>query len=562
MRLWIVSVLMGGVFFLFFTRAVQAQSMASPMDIPLLLSGNFGELRNNHFHSGLDIKTQGVAGIPVVAVKDGYVSRVSVSSTGYGNALYVAHPDGTTSVYGHLDKFAPFIETEVRNAQYQNESFAIDILFLPDDLPVKRGERIAWSGNTGASGGPHLHFEIRDTENDKAMDPLSYLKNRIQDTRPPEIRGLMFFPQFGKGVVNGSIQNLPIALIKNKAGKIRLTQAISAWGSIGVGIKAYDRMDGTSNLYGIYEIILKVDGKEVYHSIMDQFSIEDTRYLNTYIDWKEWTENRSFYMKSFTDPGNRLGINRSLSNGIIDIEEERAYHLEYILKDIYQNTATLSFDITGKKMDIPPYKRNEAFFPFNKDNEYNQKGIDLILPRGNLYTNLYLQIDTLSGGTPYAPLYRIGEWLPLHSYCPLTLDISNDQYPNKSKYGVVQLRKDKNVWLGGEYEKGRIKTRIRELGSFCIEIDTIPPVITPLNEAKWGINRRIAFRITDELSGIASYKGTLNNRFALFEYDAKRQLLYYVYDFDRISKGNQNLELNVTDGAGNTTKFVSNLWIE
>jgi murein DD-endopeptidase MepM/ murein hydrolase activator NlpD len=564
MRLLIVSVLMGGMSFLFFTGALQAQSMTPPMNIPLLLSGNFGELRNNHFHSGLDIKTQGVSGIPIFSINSGYVSRASVSPGGYGNALYVCHPDGLTSVYGHLERFAPSIEALVRNAQYQNESFAVDLLFLPGELPVERGERIAWSGNSGASRGAHLHFELRETESGKAIDPLFYFKNWIQDTRPPEIRGFMFFPQFNKGVVNGHTQNLPVALIKDKTGKQKLAQAITAWGNIGVGIKAYDRMDGVTNLYGVYEIVLKVDGKEVHHSIMDQFSIdENTRYLNTYIDWKEWTEKHSFYMKSFIDPGNRLDINRALSNGIIDIDEERAYQLEYILKDAYRNTTAFQWTIMGKKMFIPLYEeRYEVYFPFDKDNEYSGKGIDLKIPRKNLYTSLYLQIETFPGYTLYAPLYSIGEWLPLHSYCPLTLDIPNDTYPDKSKYGVVQLRKGNKVWLGGEYERGRITTRIRELGQFCIEIDDIPPVVTPVNQAKWESNRRITFRIADELSGIASYKGYLNGEFVLFEYDAKSQLLYYVFDFKRISKGDKTLELIVTDGAGNTTKSVFALRVE
>ena len=564
MRFLIVSVLMGGMFFLFSTEALQAQSLRPPMNIPLLLSGNFGELRNNHFHSGLDLKTQGVSGIPVFSINDGYVSRASVSPSGYGNALYVSHPDGITSVYAHLERFDPSIEALVRNAQYQNESFAVDLTFSPGELPVERNERIAWSGNSGASRGAHLHFELRETASGKAIDPLPYFKNWIQDTRPPEIKGLMFFPQFNKGVVNGRTQNLTVALVKDKTGKQKLSPAVTAWGSIGVGLKAYDRMDGSTNLYGVYEIILKVDGKEVYHSVLDQFSIEgDTRYLNTYIDWKEWTEKHSFYMKSFIDPGNRLGINRSLSNGIIDIDEERAYQLEYILKDAFQNTATFQWTILGQKTYIPLYEeRNEVYFPYDKDNEYSGKGINLKIPRTNLYTSLYLQMETFPGCTPYAPLYSIGEWLPLHSYCPLTLDIPNDIYPDKSKYGVVQLRKDEKVWLGGEYERGKITARIRELGQYCIEIDDLPPVVTPVNQAKWESNRRITFRIDDELSGIASYKGYLNGEFVLFEYDAKSKLLHYTFDFKRISAGNKTLELYVTDGAGNTTKSVFALRIE
>jgi hypothetical protein len=541
----------------FFSNLIQSQNITPPMDIPLLLSGNFGELRNNHFHSGIDIKTQGVTGIPVKTVKNGYIARVVVSPYGYGNAIYINHPGGFTSVYGHLERFAPGIEKIVRNTQYQNESFAVDIFFSANELPVKKGEVVAWSGNSGASGGPHLHFELRETDTGRAIDPLPYLKNQIKDALAPEIKSIMLFPQFNKGIINGSVQNQILPLSKKKSGQPYLAKTITAWGAIGVGIKAYDRMTGTSNSYGIYEIILKVDGEIIYHSVMDKFSIdEDTRYLNTYIDWNEWTENHSFYMKSFTDPGNRLGIYQSPSNGIININKEKVYFLEYILKDVYGNKATFQFNIIGKETKIPFYEKNDIFFPYNKDNKYNEKGIDLTISPKNLYTNLYLKIDTISNYTLFAPLYIIGGKTPLHSYCPLTLKITNDIYPDKSKYGIIHQWKNKKTWLGGDYRKGKITTQIRELGQFAIEIDTVPPIITPVNKLKWRKNERISFKISDDLSGIASYKGFIDGQFVLFEYDAKNHSLYYVFDYKRMKTQGRILELTVTDGAGNRSQAV------
>ncbi|MDR0863552.1 MAG: M23 family metallopeptidase [Candidatus Symbiothrix sp.] len=534
---------------------IQAQDMVAPMDIPLFLSGNFGELRNNHFHSGDDFKTQGVTGIPVKSVKDGYVSRIGVSPYGYGNVLYIDHPDGTTSVYGHLERFIPRIESVVRDSQYLKESFTVNLYFQPGQLPVKKGERIAWSGNTGGSGGPHLHFEFRETESEKAIDPLPYFKNRVKDTRPPEIRGIMLFPQPGKGIANGSAHNQPVTLLKDKAGNQSAKQPVTAWGQIGVGVKAYDRMSETTNIYGVNEIILKVDGSEVYHSVMNKFPIDDTRYLNTYIDWKEWTENNSFYMKSFTDPGNHLGVNRAQSNGIIDIDKEKIYHLEYILKDVYGNAATFRFDITGKKAPIPPVVMNGSYFPQNKDNEFYGQGIDLKIPQNNLYSDIFLKTDFVPKYTPFAPLYILGERLPLHSYCPLTLEITNDTYPDKSKYGIVQVLKNKRNWIGGEYEDGKITGKIRELGRYTIDVDTVPPVITPVNPAKWETNRRIAFKITDDLSGIASYRGTMNGEFILFQYDYKTNSLYHEYDSKRAKYGNGTLRLVVADEAGNQSEW-------
>lgn len=535
---------------------ISAQDLVPPLDIPLYLSGNFGELRANHFHSGIDFKTQGVTGLPVKSVQEGYISRMSVSPYGYGLALYVNHPDGTTSVYAHLDKFVPAIETVVRDSQYIKESYAVNLFFSPGQLPVKKAEKIAYSGNTGGSGGPHVHFEIRDTQTEVPMDPLPFFKNKIKDTRPPEIRGLMVFPQCNKGMVNGDTKKQAITLVKNELGILVPKNTITAWGEIGVGIKAYDRMDETSNIYGVYEIILKVNGEEVYHSVMDKFSFDDTRYLNTYVDWSSWINNREFYMKSFADPGNRLPINRSLNNGTVLIDKEKDYLFEYTLKDVYGNTSTFDFSIAGVETPIIQYEPDDPLFRFNRDNLLNEKGIELIIPRNNLYSDIYAKIDTLSGFTPFAPLYTIGERIPLHTYCPLVLNITNDIYPDTSKYGVVYNWKGKKSWLGGEYSEGKIKTKIRELGSFSIEIDTVPPVIRPVNENRWTTNKRISFKITDDLSGISSYKGTLDGEFVLFEYDAKTASLYCIFDSSRMKKGNQALKLIVKDGAGNETVFA------
>ncbi|MDL2223710.1 M23 family metallopeptidase [Bacteroidales bacterium OttesenSCG-928-M06] len=542
-----------------FIPRIQAQDLVPPLDIPLYLSGNFGELRANHFHSGIDFKTQGITGLPVKSVQDGYISRISVSPYGYGHALYINHPDGTTSVYAHLDKFVPRIGEVVRDSQYIKESFGVNLFFTPEQLPVAKGEKIAYSGNTGGSGGPHVHFEIRETASEEPLDPLPYFRNKIKDTRPPEIKGLMIFPQFDKGVVNGSAANQAIPLIKNAAGVLVPRDIITAWGEIGVGIKAYDRMDETSNIYGVNEIILKVNGEEVYHSVMNRFSFDDTRYLNTYIDWNSWINSKEFYMKSFADPGNRLKFNQSLYNGTVIIDKEKDYLFEYTLKDVYGNTSTFDFSIAGVETTIPVYESDDPYFRFNRDNEYAGKGIEINIPRGNLYSDVYVAIDTTANFTPYGPLYTIGKRIPLHTYCSLTLDIPNDTYPDKSKYGVVYNWDEKRSWLGGEHTDVKIKTKIRELGDFSIEVDSVAPVIKPVNMNRWTSLKRISFKITDDLSGIATYRGTLDGNFILFEYDAKTASLYYIYDPKRQKKGTQLLELTVTDSAGNQSIFSNNV---
>ncbi len=534
-----------------------SQELRNPFDFPILLSGNFGELRSNHFHAGLDFKTQGVEGKPVHAVADGYISRISVSPWGYGNALYINHPDGKTTVYGHLQKYNDSITIYVRDQQYDLESFAVNLLPEPDKFPVKKGDIIALGGNSGGSGGPHLHFEIRETETDELVDPILYYKDRIKDTRPPQIQGVMVYPIEGRGVLNGSNKKLELKPVKSKDGSQILTGKIQAWGDIGLAVKGYDYMDNTTNIYGVRKIALRLDTIVIFRSNLNRFGLNESRYLNSFTDYEEWTDKRSFYMKSFVDPGNRLRFIESINRGIITIDEERTYRLTYLLQDAYGNSTRINVWIDGKEQLIPsPDTSGTEYFHWKSENRFGAKGIRFVIPSGNLYDDLYFRYSVKEDSTALAATHVLhDQTVALHGRAELSIRLVNDTIDNKEKYGIVRRRGSRLSWIGGTYRNGWMDAEVRDLGTYTIASDVTSPVITPINPSAWVASQKITFKITDNLSGIKTYRGEIDGNFVLFELDGKKALATYSFDKKRLSRGNHKLTFTLIDNCGNQSVY-------
>ena len=538
-------------------NTAEAQQLRKPMDIPVLLSGNFGELRSNHFHSGIDFKTQGVEGKPIHSVQDGYVSRISVSPWGYGNGLYITHPDGTTTVYGHLQKFSQKITAYLKEKQYEQESFNVNLSLTPDELPVKEGELVALSGNTGSSGGPHLHFEVRDTETEEPMDPIEYYKDLIKDTQAPKIQGIMVYSMPGKGVVNGSRRKLELKPVTAKNGKQTLNGKIEAWGEIGLAVKGYDYMDNTSNIYGIKDITLTTDSQVIFHSNLDRFAFDESRYLNSFTDFEEWKEHRSFYIKSFVDPGNRLRFIESLNRGILTIDEPRTYHLTYQLADAFGNTTQLSIQIEGKEQPIPEIDtENTELFHWWSDNRFGAKGIRLTIPKGNLYDDLYFRYSVKEDSTALGATHILhNKPVAFHKSAKLSLRLQTDTLENKQQYGIVRLQNGRRSWTGGVYRNGWVDADIKETGSYTLGQDLVPPTITPLNPATWVSKQAIALRLSDNLSGVQTYRGEIDGQYVLFEMNSKSVITYH-FDKELLARGKHTLKLVVTDACGNQSTYT------
>lgn len=534
------------------------KQLPNPFDFPILLSGNFGELRANHFHSGIDFKTQGAEGKPIKAIQDGYVSRISVSPTGYGNCLYIDHPDGTTTVYGHLKKFPAKVEKYIKEQQYAKESFSVNLFPKSDMFPVKKGEIVAYSGNTGSSGGPHLHFEVRDTKTEDVMDPIPYFSKSIKDKTAPQIRGIRVYPVEGGGIVNSSSKKQNIKIINDAKSKKQKAEAVEAWGEIGFAIKCYDKMDGTPNIYGVRSISLSVDGEEIFNSEIDRFAFSETRYLNSLIDYADWKNNNSFYIKSFVDPGNKLRFLSARNRGIVNINEERTYNFVYTLKDYFGNTTTLKIPVKGKKQDIPTAEtEGRELFIWSKDNRFGAKGVRMHIPKGNLYQSVYIKYSVRDDTTLMAPTHYLNdEPVVLHKKAMLSLKINSDAdtLKNKKQYGIVQWNKGKQRWIGGTYKNGWVNGEIRELGAYTVRKDTKKPSIIPVGKETWNQKKKIVFRLTDDLSGVETYRGEIDGKYALFTMNNK-SVITYTYDSKRLKPGKHHLKLYVKDACDNESVY-------
>jgi len=532
-----------------FAQEAPERMFIPPFDFPLTLSGNFGELRSNHFHGGLDFKTQGVVGKPVRNIADGYVSRVTVTPGGYGQAVYMVHDNGYTSVHGHLLRFDPAIARVVEDYQYENETFEVDLTFEPDRFRFAQGEVFAWSGNEGYSFGPHLHMEIRRTDTGEYIDPLQFYLDKIKDATPPRATHIMLYPQRGKGVLNGSQekQSFPLAA---------MNKPLEAWGAIAAGIKAYDYMDGTHNNYGVRSVVLYVDSTEVFRSTVDGFLPDENRAINAWTDYEEYVTRTSWFMRSQVLPGNpwRM-LEANEDGGVVTIDEERDYHFRYVLTDLYGNSKDYSFVVRGKQQPIAPWKsEGKNLLRWNEDNMVWDLGLELTIPQGRLYDDVELNYRLLVDSTAVSYQYQLHDCpVPLHEPCPLKIGVHKFPVTDMSKYYVVQLKNGKKASRGGRFENGYMHATVSELGTFAVTIDTIAPRVVPLNRNAWK-NGNIQFKITDAETGIKSYKVYIDGAFALFTFSSKNARLKLKHP-NRLKKGiPHELTVEVTDYCGNQAR--------
>lgn len=546
---------------LFLGVTVQAQQdlpqdyFSDPLKIPIILSGSFGELRSNHFHSGLDIKTQQREGIPIYAPADGFVNRIKVAHYGYGKALYIKHPNGYSTVYAHLQKYAGAIQDFVKDAQYAKESFEIELFPEANQLSVKKGDLIGYTGNSGSSGGPHLHYEIRDAAS-RPMNPMLF-GVEIPDTKKPLVNGVYAYPISDDAQINQSQNPVKLRLILQQDGSYK-AEGINAFGKIGFGVNTSDQQNGASNKNGAFQIKTTVNGTENFTVDFQKFSFAETRYLNRYIDYDYFETNRSRIQKLFRQENNPLSvITQEIDNGYVTITEGLNTNYTIEIKDFKGNTSKIVVPIEGKKEEIRDPKKDsktDDYIYANQATSITKGKFSIYIPSDALYEDTYLDID-VKGDT----LHFHKDVVPIHKNITITVDASNYASADIDNLYVGRLNYRGDPYYNTTYRKGdKLSARTRTFGSYVLVSDTTPPTIKAVNfdDNKWiSKNKTLQLKIEDDLSGISSYRATVNGKFILMEYNYKTDVLTYDFDDAVISDSENNLKVIVVDNVGNSATF-------
>ena len=535
----------------------------NPLSIPLAFSANFGELRSDHFHSGIDIKTGGVIGKVVNAADNGYIYRIGVAPGGFGRALYMRHSNGFSTVYGHLDSFIPEIEQYVKEEQYRRKSFTVNLFPEKDQFKFNRGDVIAASGNSGSSQGPHLHFEVRRSSNENPVDPLKYYD--IYDDIKPVIDRVYIYPLGQKSTVNGFNQTVRFSITGEK-GSYRLTSPlpIKVTGETGIGVSTWDYINNSWNKCGVRSIEMKLDGKTLYRHQLDEFSFDETRYINSHIDYKEYIEAGVHVQRTFSQPNSNISfVERSTEDGRIRITDDKEHNAEVIVEDYNGNISIVTFEVvrgsaTSKPTEDTTWTR---VIPFNESADINRHDIRISFPKGIFYDTLFFRYGKTPGSNKlFSDIHHIhNKLVPVHSSFTVSILPQGDIDKLRNKLCLVYIDKNRTSYAGGTWKNGFVTGSVRKLGSYSIGIDTVAPKIRPLNFTPGSDisgKNEITMFISDDFSGVSDYNITIDDQWALFEWDAKTGRLTHRLDENLITRNSlHTIKSAVTDSQGNTTKF-------
>lgn len=535
------------------------QTYRLPLNLTPSLSGNFGELRATHFHGGLDFRVGGVSGAPVHSVYDGYISRVSVSPSGYGHAVYIQHPNGRTTVYGHLMSFSPALEKWVRKSQYERESFAVSL--VPDStlFRVKKGDLIGKAGNTGSSGGPHLHFEIRNSATEITLDPAKECGFSIPDVISPVIERISLY------AISGS-KSLPVrAFIKSFAPSEKIVSAIEVSDTFYLAVGAIDRMNGSGAKFAVHAYRYYLDNEQIFSFNTAGISFEKGRYINSILEFPQKENFNRSMVKSWVEPGTALRDNISSKNeGLFVLPDDIEHTVRIELEDNSGNKTTKSFRVkrnSSLKPALPDsaYLAKGMIMPWYIPNVWERGSVKIELPVGALYSSILFVADSVSsaGGFPVWNLHSSST--PVHAGARISVRANVPSELREKAFIASVSEKDRLSYRGGEWRGERLETGLGHFGRYTISYDTIQPKVVPA--FKEGANiaggKSLRFTIFDEMSGISSYRVTIEGKWVLASYDPKTRSLVADLGSARLQRGRRyRAEISVTDNRNNITTLT------
>jgi len=546
--------------------AIPQGYFSSPLGIGLSMTGSFSEVRPNHFHSGIDFQVQQKEGLPVYAVADGVISRIKVSPFGFGNALYIDHPNGFTSVYAHLKGYNDTITQYVWANQYKFKSFEVDLFpkIKKDLIFVKKGQVIGYAGNSGSSGGAHLHFEIRNTKTEHIINPLLFGFN-ITDPYPPVIDFIKIYPEDDNSFVKSVSEATRFNLRKSANREYRLAtkDTLSAWGNISIGAQAFDFNQSQSNRNGFYSMKMYMDGLVFFSMVCDSFAFDESRYVNASIDYPANYNLGNRIVKSKKLPGNRLSFLKSdNANGILTLTDDKSHEIVIAVADVAGNTVSLRFWLKLKKpvesVQIPAIANADStmVFRYNIVNKFENNEMKVEIPFGSLYDNVFFRYRKLPGtSTMFSDIHYLHDAeVPLQNKLRVSVKATKLPHNLRSKALLVRIDRDgKRSPAGGGFENGFVTTTTNIFDGYAIVVDTIAPVIKPFAENSKS-KASLRFTVSDNFSGIKEYKGEVNGQWALVEWDPKNKLM--IYRFDKVAQpGKNTFTLFLEDEKGNKNRY-------
>lgn len=526
-----------------------------PLNLPPQIVANMGELRNNHWHMGLDIRTNQKVNQRVYAAAEGYVAYMGIRPLSFGRFIIINHPNGYSTLYGHLNDFAPELEAYATEQQYNQESWAVELTIPKGKFPVSKGSFIAFSGTTGGSQGPHVHFEIRDTKTNECLNPLLF-GMPLTDNVPPTIARLTMYDR-SISVFEQSPQFF-VPKFANGAYTIPKSPVINIHNKVSFGLQAYDRISGSQNQDGIYSAKLFLDDELKMQFVIDSIGYDETKYMNAHIDYRYHTNAGPFIQHLSVLPGDRSGVYRNIpGDGVIELNDTEVHRVRIEVEDSYRNMSVMNFGVQYQPSDNATDKAIRKSFLPNQENELKEANFEAYLPENVLYDKVPVFYYRTPSSTQYAvsDVYQLNdESIPLHD--DMTIRIKPDKpipaggwdklvirrtWRNSTN---VRLAKKEGEWLSAGFD---------DFGYFQAFADVVPPYVSELGSSDTVIVRasRIVFTPTDNF-GIKSFRAELDGKWIRFTNDKGRT---WIYNFDeRCPYGLHQLKVRVEDVAGNVTE--------